>query len=111
MQKEFVEQIASLKDKLDKTEYIIQFKEEIWTYLEREIAKVIKKDSELYHKVQTKTRILTDCLAQTKVSNVVKQNTNLVADHAKACSKIRKMLVILQKDLLESDCIKNGNGD
>jgi hypothetical protein len=61
-----------MKDKLDKTEYIIQFKEEIWTYLEREINKVIKKDSDLYKKIQAKTRILTDCLAQTKVSNVVK---------------------------------------
>jgi hypothetical protein len=49
--KEYKEEIEALKDKLDKTEYIIQFKEEIWTYLEREISKVIKKDSELHRKV------------------------------------------------------------
>ena len=39
--KELYEQIEDLKHKLDKTEYIIQYKEKIWTYLEREISKVV----------------------------------------------------------------------
>ena len=70
--KELNEEIEELKAKLDKTEFIIQYKEEVWTYLEREIRKVVDKDSDLMKKVQKKTKILTDCLAQTKVSNVVK---------------------------------------
>lgn len=39
--------IDDLKAKLDKTEYIIQYKEKIWTYLEREIRKVVSEDSDL----------------------------------------------------------------
>jgi hypothetical protein len=109
--KEWQEEIAAMKDKMDKTEYIIQFKEEIWTYLEREINKVIKKDSELYRKVQAKTRILTDCLAQTKVSNVVKQNASLVEDHAKACSKVKELLTIMQKDLISESNKFDQNDD
>ena len=109
--KEWQEEIAAMKDKMDKTEYIIQFKEEIWTYLEREINKVIKKDSELYRKVQAKTRILTDCLAQTKVSNVVKQNASLVEDHAKACSKVKELLTIMQKDLISESNKYDQNDD
>ena len=77
---ELKEENAELKDKLDRTEFIIQYKEEIWTALEREIRKVVDKDSDLLKKCQQKTRILTDCLAQTKVSTVVKQNTVLVAE-------------------------------
>lgn len=77
---ELKEENFELKDKLDRTEFIIQYKEEIWTALEREIRKVVDNDSDLLKKCQQKTRILTDCLAQTKVSTVVKQNTMLVAE-------------------------------
>jgi len=49
--------------------------------LEREIRKVVSEDSDLMQKVKAQTKILTDCLATTKVSNVVKQNDNLVNDH------------------------------
>ena len=70
--KELEDQIEDLKNKLDKTEYIIQYKEKIWTYLEREIRKVVSEDSDLMKKVQAETKILTECLATTKVSNVVK---------------------------------------
>lgn len=77
-------EISALKEKLDKTEFIMQYKEEVWTYLEREIRKVVHKDSDLLKKVQTKTRILTSCLAQNKVSTVVKQNAALVDDHERA---------------------------
>ena len=58
--KELSEEIEELKSKLDKTEFIIQYKEEVWTYLEREIRKVVDKDSALLKKVQKKTKILTD---------------------------------------------------
>lgn len=75
-----MEQIEELKDKLDRTEFIIQYKEEIWTCLEREIRKVVHKDSDLLKKCKEKTRILTDCLAQTKVSTVVKQNSDFLHD-------------------------------
>lgn len=61
--REIKEENAELKDKLDRTEFIIQYKEEIWTCLEREIRKVVHKDSDLLKKCQQKTRILTDCLA------------------------------------------------
>jgi hypothetical protein len=52
----------------------MQYKEDIWTALEKEIRKVVSKDSQLLEKVQKKTRILTECLAQNKVSTVVNQN-------------------------------------
>ena len=70
--KELEYEIDELKAKLDKTEYIIQYKEKIWTYLEREIRKVVSADSELMRKIEEQTKILPDCLAQQKVSNVVK---------------------------------------
>lgn len=73
-------EISELKDKCDRTEFIIQYKEEIWTCLEREIRKVVHKDSHLLQKIESKTRILTDCLARNKVSTVVKQNTRLMDD-------------------------------
>ncbi len=48
--RELKEVNAELKDKLDRTEFIIQYKEEIWTCLEREIRKVVHKDSDLLKK-------------------------------------------------------------
>ena len=36
---------ADLKDKIDKTEFVMQYKEDIWTALEKEIRKVVSKDS------------------------------------------------------------------
>ena len=49
--KELADEIDELKAKLDKTEFIIQYKEEIWTYLEREIRKVVDSDSALMKKI------------------------------------------------------------
>ena len=103
--KELEEQIDDLKHKLDKTEYIIQYKEKIWTYLEREIRKVVHEDSDLMQKVKAQTKILTDCLATTKVSNVVKQNDNLVNDHTMGCDKVQKINQVLKKDLVESEIV------
>lgn len=101
--KELSEEIEELKSKLDKTEFIIQYKEEVWTYLEREIRKVVDKDSNLLKKIQKKTKILTDCLAQTKVSNVVKQNATLTEDHRRACKRLVKMIAALKHDLISSE--------
>jgi len=103
--KELEETIDDLKHKLDKTEYIIQYKEKIWTYLEREIRKVVSEDSELMQKVKEQTKILTDCLATTKVSNVVKQNDNLVDDHTMGCEKLQAINERLKKDLNENEII------
>ena len=50
--KDLDSEIEELKVKLDKTEYIIQYKERIWTYLEREIRKVVSEDSALMQKVK-----------------------------------------------------------
>ncbi len=47
----FEEQISEMKDKLDRKEYTIQYKEEVWSTFERELKKVIKKDSILYQKI------------------------------------------------------------
>lgn len=76
----YEEQIQDLKDKLDRKEYVIQYKEEIWSTFERELKKVIKKDSELYRKIQSTTQILVENLNEMKVSNVVKANNRLMAD-------------------------------
>ena len=103
--KERSDEIDELKNKLDKTEFIMQYKEEVWTYLEREIRKVVDKDSDLLKKVQKKTKILTDCLAQTKVSNVVKQNANLTEDHKKACKRLKKMIYTLSHELIQSEIL------
>ena len=103
--KDLEDQIEELKAKLDKTEYIIQYKEKIWTYLEREIRKVVSEDSDLMKKVKAQTKILTDCLATTKVSNVVKQNDNLLNDHTRGCEKLQKINETLKKDLIETEII------
>lgn len=43
-----MDQLDELKDKLERKEYVIQYKEEVWSTFERELKKVIKKDSVLY---------------------------------------------------------------
>lgn len=106
-QKDLLEQIDDLKHKLDKTEYIIQYKEKIWTYLEREIGKVVNSDSELMKKVKAQTKILTECLATTKVSNVVKQNDNLLEDHTQGCEKLEKIIGDLKNDLMTNEVISS----
>jgi hypothetical protein len=72
----------------------------VWTYLEREIRKVAHSDSELMIKIQENTKILTDCLADTKVSNVVKENTTLLNDHNKVKRKIGKINENLAKEIM-----------
>ncbi len=70
----------------------MQYKEDIWTALEKEIRKVVSKDSQLLEKVQKKTRILTECLAQNKVSTVVNQNAQLKIENGKACSLAKRLI-------------------
>ena len=65
---------------MDRKEYVIQYKEEIWSTFERELKKVLKKDSDLYRKMQGTTQILVENLNEMKVSNVVKANTKLFFD-------------------------------
>lgn len=108
--RELEEQNEELKNKLDKTEYIIQYKEKIWTYLEREIRKVVNEDSELMRKVQAETKILTDCLATTQVSNVVKMNDNLINDHTMGCDKLQQINEKLRRELIEHDEIESIGG-
>ena len=62
-------------------------------------------------KVQENTKILTDCLAETKVSNVVKENTSLLSDHNKVKKKIGKINENLAKEMMnyEGSVIQNGN--
>jgi uncharacterized protein (DUF1697 family) len=45
------EQLDELRDKLERKEYVCQYKEEVWSTFERELKKVIKKDSMLYQKI------------------------------------------------------------
>ena len=97
---EYESKIEDLRYKLDKTEYIIQYKEKIWTYLEREIRKVVAADSDLMLKIQKETKIITECLAETKVSNVVKQNTSLLKDHKEGCQRLAQINKDLKKVLL-----------
>jgi len=54
-------------------------------------------------KVEKKTRILTDCLAQTKVSNVVKQNAKLTEDHNWACRRLIKFINAMSTEALSPD--------
>ena len=81
----------------------MQFKEKVWTYLEREIRKVVSSDSELMQKINEQTQIIPDCLASTKVSNVVKQNDNLLNDHTIGCNKLSKLIKMLKKEMLETN--------
>lgn len=76
----FEDTIAELKDKIERKEYICQYKEEVWSTFERELKKVIKKDSILYQKIQSTTQILVENLNETKISNVVKENHKLIED-------------------------------
>ena len=101
--KELEYEIDELKAKLDKTEYIIQYKEKIWTYLEREIRKVVSADSELMRKIEEQTKILPDCLAQQKVSNIVKQKDYLQNDHSNGCTRLEKMIREMKQDLNNTD--------
>lgn len=80
MEEMYEDKIDELKDKLERKEYIIQYKEEVWSTFERELKKVIKKDSVLYQKIQGTTQILVENLNGTKISNVVKENYRLGMD-------------------------------
>lgn len=64
----------------------------MWSTFERELKKVIDKDSELYHKISTTSLILVENLNETKVSNVVKENNILVKDHESAVQRIENMI-------------------
>lgn len=44
----YEEKLDELQDKLERKEYVCQYKEEVWSTFERELKKVIKKDSILY---------------------------------------------------------------
>ena len=57
--------------------------------------------------MQAQTKILTECLATTKVSNVVKQNDNLLNDHTMGCEKLQKINEVLKKDLIQSEIISS----
>lgn len=80
----YEEKLEEMKDKLDRKEYVIQFKEEIWSTFERELKKVITRDSSLYEKIERTTQILVENLNETRVSNVVKENNLMTRDHKKA---------------------------
>lgn len=88
----YEEQIDDLKDKLDRKEYVIQYKEHIWATFERELKKVVRRDSELYKKLQQTTQILVENLNETRVSNVVKENRHLINDHISAANLIEKIM-------------------
>ena len=62
----------------------------------------MSEDSDLMKKVRAETKILTECLATTKVSNVVKQNDNLLNDHTLGCEKLQEINEKLRADLLQS---------
>ena len=47
----YEEQIAELKDSLDRKEYLVQYKENIWAAFEKELKKAVKKDSDLYREI------------------------------------------------------------
>lgn len=51
--RELAQELEDVKDKMDRTEFIIQYKEEIWTALEAEIRKVVSKDSHLMRKIES----------------------------------------------------------
>ena len=68
--------------------------------MEREIRKVVSEDSDLMIKVRQQTRILTDCLATTQVSNVVKQKDDLVHDHTIGCEHLKKINETLKTELM-----------
>lgn len=55
-----------MKDKFDRQEFVVQFKEEVWTGLEAELSKALNADDELLKKVKARTRIMTDCLTTDK---------------------------------------------
>lgn len=83
---------------MDRTEFIIQYKEEIWTALESEIRKVVSKDSNLMRKIESQTRILTDCLASNKVSTVAKQNIVLTQENDQALSVLSSLKKSLEQN-------------
>ena len=87
----YEDQLDELKDKLERKEYVCQYKEEVWSTFERELKKVIKKDSILYQKIQSTTQILVENLNETKISNVVKENHRLMEDQRKAISIIDEL--------------------
>ena len=53
---------------------------------------MIKRDSELFDKINNTTQILVENLNETKISNVVKENHILLKDQQNAISKIQQMI-------------------
>ncbi|CDW77268.1 UNKNOWN [Stylonychia lemnae] len=99
------EQLEELKDKLERKEYVCQYKEEVWSTFERELKKVIKKDSVLYQKIQGTTQILVENLNETKISNVVKENHRMLEDQKKIAVVIDGILHDCQKIIDEEENI------
>eukprot|EP00347_Sterkiella_histriomuscorum_P000056 403377354 len=99
----YEEQLEEMRDKLERKEYVCQYKEEVWSTFERELKKVIKKDSILYQKIQSTTQILVENLNTTKISNVVKENHIMIEDQRKMQSVIDKLLKDCQEVIDEDE--------
>lgn len=74
----------------------------MWATFERELKKVIKKDSVLYQRIQSTTQILVENLNTTKISNVVRENHRMIEDQ-RAMQKLIQVLITQCQQVIEED--------
>ena len=71
------EQLAELKEQLDRKEYIIQLKESKWNEIEKIISVYIKSDYVLREKISQLKYLCDETSAGRGISSVIKDNESL----------------------------------
>jgi hypothetical protein len=70
--------IQDCNDKLQHRDNVSLYKEEVWSSLEKDLKKNIKKDTALYKKIERTSAILVQNVNDSKISNLVKENIRLL---------------------------------
>ncbi len=86
----YEEQLAEMKDKLDRKEFFMQNKERKWLEIERILEDYVLEDEELKEKL-LEVRVNVSAASTKKISNVVQENDKLKVKLDNALEEINRM--------------------
>lgn len=86
----YEEQLAEMKDKLDRKEFFMQNKERKWLEIERILEEYVHEDDELRDKL-LELRVNVSAASTKKISNVVQENDKLKVKLDNALEEINRM--------------------
>jgi post-segregation antitoxin (ccd killing protein) len=86
----YEEQIAEMKDKLDRKEFFMQNKERKWLEIEKILEEYVHEDDELRDRL-LELRVNVSAASTKKISNVVQENDKLKVQLDNAHEEIARM--------------------